>query len=376
MRRSVKYGLYGGVLAAIVGGTVAWSAVDKTVTLDVDGKTQRVHTTADSVRQVLAGAGYQVGGHDVVTPQPSAAVHNGSRIVLDRGRLLQLTVDGHRRDAWVTAPTLADALDDLGYSGQDYTSLPRNAELPLTPTTITLRSPKQVTIRHDGTISTVTTTAANVGQVLAGAGVKLGAQDWLSVRPQSAPVQGERIVLTRVRNATVVETEPVAYATQRQSDPSLPYGLTQVVQPGRAGSLQVTYALTYTDGRLTQKRSLGTRQLAGPVAAVVHVGTAASTPDQAKAVAQQMLAARGWGADQFSCLDSLWTKESGWRTDAYNPSGAYGIPQSLPGDKMASVGADWQTNAATQITWGLNYIAGVYGTPCAAWAHSQATNWY
>jgi len=96
----------------------------------------------------------------------------------------------------------------------------------------------------------------------------------------------------------------------------------------------------------------------------------------AQQIAAGMVAARGWGSDQFSCLVSLWNKESGWRTDAANPSGAYGIPQALPGDKMASAGADWQTSASTQITWGLNYIAGVYGTPCAAWGHSQATNWY
>ncbi len=85
----------------------------------------------------------------------------------------------------------------------------------------------------------------------------------------------------------------------------------------------------------------------------------------------------GWGSDQFRCLDFLWTRESGWRADAYNASsGAYGIPQSLPGSKMASAGADWRTNAATQIDWGLGYIDARYGSPCAAWAHSEATNWY
>jgi hypothetical protein len=96
----------------------------------------------------------------------------------------------------------------------------------------------------------------------------------------------------------------------------------------------------------------------------------------AQQIAAGMVAARGWGGDQFSCLVSLWSKESGWRTDAANSSGAYGIPQALPGSKMASAGADWQTNPATQISWGLGYIAGVYGTPCSAWAHSQAYNWY
>jgi hypothetical protein len=104
---------------------------------------------------------------------------------------------------------------------------------------------------------------------------------------------------------------------------------------------------------------------------------AANTVDGAKATARQLASSRyGWGDDQFSCLNSLWTKESSWNYQAYNPSGATGIPQALPGSKMASAGADWQTNAATQIAWGLGYISSVYGTPCSAWSHSQATNWY
>ena len=97
----------------------------------------------------------------------------------------------------------------------------------------------------------------------------------------------------------------------------------------------------------------------------------------AQAAARDMLASRGWGDDQMSCLVSLWNKESGWNYKAYNSgSGAYGIPQALPGSKMSSAGADWQTNAATQVSWGLGYISGRYGTPCGAWGHSQSTGWY
>jgi hypothetical protein len=103
---------------------------------------------------------------------------------------------------------------------------------------------------------------------------------------------------------------------------------------------------------------------------------AGNDPASAKAIAAQMVAARGWGDEQCSCLVSLWNKESGWRVAAANPSGAYGIPQSYPGSKMASAGADWQTSAATQITWGLNYISGRYGAPCVAWSTSQAQNSY
>ncbi|MGP3534995.1 phospholipase [Microbacterium sp. RD1] len=105
---------------------------------------------------------------------------------------------------------------------------------------------------------------------------------------------------------------------------------------------------------------------------------AVNTPDGAKAYAAQLAAERyAWGSDQFSCLASLWQRESSWNYQALNASsGATGIPQALPGSKMASFGGDWATNAATQIAWGLDYIDRAYGSPCAAWGHSQATNWY
>lgn len=96
-----------------------------------------------------------------------------------------------------------------------------------------------------------------------------------------------------------------------------------------------------------------------------------------KEIAKMLLAEFGFGSDQFSCLDSLWTRESNWRWNADNPtSSAYGIPQALPGSKMASAGADWATNPVTQIRWGLGYIQDRYGTPCSAWGHSQARGWY
>lgn len=95
-----------------------------------------------------------------------------------------------------------------------------------------------------------------------------------------------------------------------------------------------------------------------------------------RAIARTMLAAQGQ-AGQFGCLDRLWTRESEWRVTATNPSsGAYGIPQSLPASKMASAGSDWRTNARTQIRWGIGYIDERYGSPCAAWAHSESHGWY
>ncbi len=96
-----------------------------------------------------------------------------------------------------------------------------------------------------------------------------------------------------------------------------------------------------------------------------------------QAIAAKMLGSHGWGASEMAPLVHLWNRESGWRTSARNPSGgAYGIPQALPGSKLASAGSDWRTSATTQIRWGLRYIHDVYGSPSAAWAHELAQGWY
>ena len=109
-------------------------------------------------------------------------------------------------------------------------------------------------------------------------------------------------------------------------------------------------------------------------------GTSAAAPAPSgspQQIATSMLAQFGWSSSQFRCLDPLWERESGWNPSAENPSsGAFGIPQALPGAKMASAGADWATNGATQIRWGLGYIKATYGSPCAAWSHETADGWY
>jgi hypothetical protein len=116
-----------------------------------------------------------------------------------------------------------------------------------------------------------------------------------------------------------------------------------------------------------------------PVAPRSSSAPAAGVPDpgSAQAVAYGIVMSMGLGEGEYSCLVSLWNRESGWNTYAHNASsGAYGIPQSLPGEKMASAGADWATNPATQISWGLSYISSRYGTPCGAWSASESKGWY
>jgi hypothetical protein len=99
-------------------------------------------------------------------------------------------------------------------------------------------------------------------------------------------------------------------------------------------------------------------------------------PGTAQSIADGLLSSYGFASSQWGCLDDLWQRESGWVYNAENASGAYGIPQALPGSKMASAGPDWQTDPTTQIKWGLGYIKSTYGTPCGAWSHEEADGWY
>ncbi len=156
-----------------------------------------------------------------------------------------------------------------------------------------------------------------------------------------------------------------------------PYGSSgafAVVAPAAPLAPQsVTVTGQYTTG--ASRDSFG---VSVPVVVVRAAAPAVGIPDPgtAQAIAYAMLRSMGMGDDQYGCLVALWNRESHWNVYASNPSGAYGIPQALPGSKMASAGADWATNPATQISWGMGYIVDRYGTPCGAWGHSEDAGWY
>lgn len=105
-------------------------------------------------------------------------------------------------------------------------------------------------------------------------------------------------------------------------------------------------------------------------------GGGGGNPTGNAALGKQMAAAVGWTGAQWIALNNIVMAESGWSVTAANPSGAYGIPQALPGSKMASAGADWRTSARTQIKWMLGYIRSTYGNPVNAWNFHRANGWY
>ncbi|AWE43381.1 DUF348 domain-containing protein [Actinobaculum sp. 352] len=254
------------------------------------------------------------------------------------------------------------------------------------------------TVHVDGGEREVTTSQPTLGGALAEANIAVDADDQVS-QPLTDPVaDGAEVTINRVETKTISEDEVDKYQSSEVEDATLASGSTEVESEGVDGVTSNTYEVTYIDGEEVNRTLILSVKKTERVDEVVRVGsgdtTAASSTDasasssstssasiapagEAQQIAYNMMSSYGWGDGEFSCLVSLWNRESNWNVTASNPySSAYGIPQALPGSKMASAGSDWQTNAATQIKWGLGYISGRYGTPCAAWSHSQSTGWY
>lgn len=161
----------------------------------------------------------------------------------------------------------------------------------------------------------------------------------------------------------------------------------RVIQAGKNGIREVTYKVKYKDEKEIERTELSSKIIKEPVNKIVQIQTkitsrSGSRLGSGSALVYQQYAATacrsyGWSETDVECLISLWNKESGWNPYAYNASsGAYGIPQALPGSKMASKGSDYLTNYQTQINWGLSYINSRYGNPQNAWSHWQSRGWY
>jgi uncharacterized protein YabE (DUF348 family) len=281
LRRTIAYGLSAAVLATMIGGSIAWARADKTVTITVDGQSRTTRTVAGTVGGALTDAGLSVDAHDVLAPGASAHIRDGSVIVLKRGRLLHLTVDGRQRSVWVTQSTVAAALADLGYSTADDVSVSRAKRLAIGDTSLEIRTAKNVVVQYDGQTIDVTSTAENVQGLLRELGIELGADDQIDPGSAAALFEGLTVSVHRVVHQQVTEPVSIAFAVTEQPDASLYRGQRKVVVNGVTGVANVTYELVYLDGALSSKTELLTQPVQAATAQVVHVGT---KPAPAKAV--------------------------------------------------------------------------------------------
>ena len=276
MPRSLKSVLFALVLLGLVGGSAAYVAAQKSVTLTVDGQAREVRTYAGTVGDVLEEEGLQTQSHDVVLPDAAAPVADGDTVVLNRARPLTLTVDGVQSVVYVTALSVDEALAQLGYRAEDLVvSASRSERLPLDGMELSITTPKPVTLVVDGQERVVTTTAATAGDLLAEQGIALGATDRTSMYPDQALLAHMRLQVFRVQVSEVAVPTPIDYRTVETQDPDALEGDETVTQEGVDGEQVTTYRVTVTDGVETGREQLATTVTRQPVDELVTVGTKA-----------------------------------------------------------------------------------------------------
>ena len=276
----MKYGVYGLAVAGLVGGSAAWAvapAPSRTIDLRIDGHHQQISTKAKNVSDALAAAGVSVDSHDLVAPDLGSSIGNGSTIVVRRGHLLHLTVDGKARDVWVNAASVDEALTQLGYNANALVSVSRSMRLDTlargAATTLSVASPKRVVIKVDRRTLTVTSAALTVGDALRSAMVFVGPADRVSV-PRTSQLRDNQVIqVQRVRHASSVVSVRVDFRRVTEPDSSSYVGQSRLVTSGRPGVKRVTYRLTYVDGKLASKVPVRSKLVSAPVNQLTRVGT-------------------------------------------------------------------------------------------------------
>ena len=384
-RSPMFLGLYAAVALIVVAGAGSFFALHRSYTLSIDGKTREVSSFSSTVNGVLSSEDVKVGNDDIVYPSANASVGSGDTIVVRHARPLTITMGGKTRTVMTTALTVGEAMEQLRLTNAATLNASRSRALPASGGfALQLRAPKRVIILLDQVRLETETTATTVEGVLQESGIKLGKHDKVS-KKLSAPTKSDMVLRVRqLISKPQTKTVHVDPPVRKKKDDTMNVGEKKVVDKGKSGIKQVVTAYVMQRGHKVRK-VIATTWKRKPEPKIVKVGTKTSAPTgggggpapsgSPQAIAKQLLPQWGW-SDQYGCLDSLWTKESHWNVHAANPSGAYGIPQALPGSKMASAGPDWQNNAETQIKWGLGYIKDRYGSPCAAWSHSESNGWY
>lgn len=294
-------------MTVLVGATSAFVVLDKTVKLTVDGRTRAVHSFAGTVADVLKQAEVDLATRDIVAPEPDAEVGDSTRIVVRHARPLRVTIDGKTREAWVTALTVAEALEQLRIHAEDAElSASRSDRLPRSGFHLKILTPRKVTIVIDEVRVNTLTTASTVQELLSEIGIKPGKLDRVNVDLDQRPRAGQTIEIVQVLSKPQVQKVEIPYESERRPNENLAFGETTVVREGKPGIKEVVTALVIRDGEKVRDIIAKTIKKK-PVKEIVEYGTAGGLTGE--------VASLNWAA--------LAECESGGNPDAVNSAGPY-----------------------------------------------------
>lgn len=319
----VKVGTQLVVLAALVLGLVAFVGNNKTITLNVDGQVSSAQTFGGTVGQVVKAAKVELQAADRVSPSADAMVENGSVINVNRVKAVKINLDGAEKTVSTTSANVEGLVTELGVASASSVSVPKDSQLAVSGSFVTISTPKNVSIVADGKARKTTTTAPTVAEVLEDAGIVLGASD-RSSQPAHAPVVSDMVIkVSRVdASKTATTSEEIPFETLSSESADLPKGEKKVTQAGTAGKVDKTFKLVLVDGREASRTLVSENITSQPVTEKVTVGTKVAAPVAAPAGTNTGAAAPAM------MNEAMWDKiaqcESGGNWSINSGNGYYG----------------------------------------------------
>lgn len=347
------------IFLTTAGAGIGYASLVKDINLSVDGEVTEIRGFHDTVGDVLAAEGIEIGQHDTVSPAPEAKVKDGQDVIVRYGRELRVDIDGTTVTYWTTATTLDAAIRDLGLR-VDGAELSASRSQPLGRAGLSLRvtMPKAVAIAVDGGTQEVSSTARTVAEVLKDEGIAVGDRDIVEPGLETVVTDGLAVKVTRVKVETKTETAPVPFKTVEKKSDSLYKGEKKVETKGAAGVQEVTTRYTWMDGELTGSKVVKATVTTAAKDQVVLVGTKAR-PSTGSSSAPARSAGNTSGAGLNLANEAMWDRiakcESGGRWNINTGNGYYGGLQFDYGTWLSVGGNDFAPRAdlatrAQQIT--------------------------
>ncbi|MHA3837534.1 transglycosylase family protein [Terrabacter sp. AAH1] len=337
-----------GAAVLLTGGAVGATQLDKTVNLSVDGASSTASFFGSrTVGDVLADEGIKVKPGDVVVPAAGSSVDDGDSITVKYARLLNLTVDGKTRQIRTTETTVDAALLAIGLRGDGARlSASRSQTIGRQGLTLTIVTPKAVTVTADGKTTTKTVAAATVGEALTQLGVRLGKVDKVNPPVTTRLTNGAKIAVQRVQTKDTKTTESIAYGTTRTKTNTLYSDQTKVSRAGVNGTRVVTSRATVVDGKVVSRKTIASTVTKAPVNRVLLVGTKAR-PAAAAPAASTGGSSSGAGLNlaRASMWDSIAQCESSGNWHINTGNGYYGGLQFLTSTWLGYGGGDFASRA-------------------------------
>ncbi|SDG79314.1 Uncharacterized conserved protein YabE, contains G5 and tandem DUF348 domains [Lentzea fradiae] len=273
-RRFLK-GAVAAVLVSISGGGVTAMAMDKSLTVEIDGAVQNVHSYKGTVGDVLAEEGIVVGEHDALSPSLNAPISDGGKISLDRGRLLKTSVDGQAREDWVRSITVEEAARQLGVPTEGtWFSAPASQDIPLEGMNLEVKTRKSIKLFDGGNaVREIQTNAVTVEELLKNENLTLGPDDAIASGTDVRLATGAEVYITRTGVTVINVTEPVAPPVEKTNDPNMNAGEQKVLDPGTPGEQVSQYRVTVKDGKEINREKIGSQVTKEPTPKKIVVGT-------------------------------------------------------------------------------------------------------